>query len=421
MKLPKITGLAFIVSIVLCGLLPNGVSQAESQSGAGQIRSSAASPIYRSRGQLHRKIRALLASMADTQGDTKVSLPVSLTEIIVINQPVSGNFLLSLIAHPQDKLHRRAVNAFVQSWDTMNVQQVDTYFQRAIELEVNHRERYPQRSGAAIEMGYAVAYGWGGWPAQSQLELKTLTHHFVDDKPYAHATSYKGPMATTGWIHINDLSRGKHTAHLLLEYEFTHQGVRYQGRLKSKKFGFYVVDARTPDDLMAPPSRELEATARAAFHVAETWGGLESQLPSGVSFGSSFGLRSWEPQMSGRAASGEVYELHVPFWGVAPELPVDLFFDVEIHDLSTGKVFEGDPVEVRRGEKRVGYFAPDSRGDFAVGRSGFVPVKIVLKPSRARALSRTWTTRYYPGILIFEGLRAKVGDEPTGPPESIVK
>jgi len=220
----------------------------ESRSGGGRIGSRVTSPLtlapsprlpssrmhktYYSRGQLRRKIHDLLSSMADIQGGTKTPLPASLTEIIVINQPASGNILLPIIDNPSNKLRRRAINAFVQTWDTMNVRQVDAYLQRAIELQVRHRERYPQRSGAMIEMEYAMAHGWGGWPAQSKLELKTLTSHFVDNELYGQAFSYQGPMATTGWIRINDLSRGQHTAHLLLEYEFTHQGVRYQGRLK---------------------------------------------------------------------------------------------------------------------------------------------------------------------------------------------
>jgi hypothetical protein len=50
----------------------------------------------------------------------------------------------------------------------------------------------------------------------------------------------------------------------------------------------------------------------------------------------------------------------------------------------------------------------------AKGRSGFVPVRLVLKPSRAMALSDLRVTRYFPGKIVTDVLQVKVGPPALG-------
>jgi hypothetical protein len=47
--------------------------------------------------------------------------------------------------------------------------------------------------------------------------------------------------------------------------------------------------------------------------------------------------------------------------------------------------------------------------DHLAGRSGFVPVRLVLKPSRAQALTDPKVTRYFGEEIVAEILRLKVG------------
>ena len=101
--------------------------------------------------------------------------------------------------------------------------------------------------------------------------------------------------------------------------------------------------------------------------------------------------------------------IHVPIWEVWQGIDVDLCFDVEIHDVKTGKIYPADPVSVHRGQRSRGYLYPhNSPEGFAKGRDGFVAVKVVFKPSRALALSDPEVTKYFPDSITTGELRAKV-------------
>lgn len=418
MRLFKTFGLAFIFSVLLCGLPLKRIPLALS---AETPLADTVNKSHFSGGELHHQIRTLLSSMAQFTGEAKEPLPANLTDVIIVNQPASGNFLLSLIARPNDKLRRRAINAFVETWATMNVQQIDGYIHRAIELKIDHRERYPQRSGAVIAVEYSSVDGWGGWPSNDTSNFKTRTSSFVDGKPYGSPFSYQGSMAFMGGIYINGLSLGKHTAQLLFKYEFTHQGIEYKGSFKSKKTRFDIVKDTGRDELKAPVSTELEARVKAAFHVADTQKELISQLPPGLSFGATIsdGPDGTEPQnILYDRSSGMQVTTHCPYWGIAPGLPVDMIFDVTIQDLTTGKTCMGESIEVPKNTKTLGMFEPYWPDEFANGRTGTFPIKVTLKPSRSRALTSRWITQYYPETLTFDGLKIQVNTRPLKKPEN---
>jgi hypothetical protein len=116
----------------------------------------------------------------------------------------------------------------------------------------------------------------------------------------------------------------------------------------------------------------------------------------------------WEPQITWRSGDGNSGSLHLPLWELKEELPVDLCFDVELRMEETGEVFEANPLVVIKGTKTSGYFFPESSRDFGGGKTGLIPVRIVLKPSRATALTDIRVTQYYQGTITSEPLRAKV-------------
>lgn len=353
-------------------------------------------------------IRRCLAASPEIEHESRPSLPPELQGLISSHQPKSGDLLLSIIADPENKLNRRATNAFLHTWDSMTRAQIETYFRHAMKPWVRLRKQYPQHVDASIAMGYSVRYAWGGWPSEKDFQMQTATTHFLDGKPYGKPFAYEGPMAGTGWVRTEDLAIGKHSFHLLTEYKFVRDGRTCTGRMESQKYEFEIVPAETPDDLVAPNDTQVDELVRKSFQFLEIRHSLGGPL---INQTRPLGPEEdpWEPQITWESGTGESGGLHMPLWRLTAELPVDLCFEVEIHLQQTGKVFEGDPLVVPKGMKTEGYFFPrQSVSEFARGREGFIPLKLVLKPSRAMALTDTRVTRYYPGRITSEVLRAKV-------------
>jgi hypothetical protein len=170
-----------------------------------------------------------------------------------------------------------------------------------------------------------------------------------------------------------------------------------------------MVAADTPNNLVAPQDPEVDRLLRDALQFSEIrrGGGEQIRLDAdGDLWGES---DPWEPQITWRSGDGRSASLHMPLWKLTRELPVDLCFAVEIHVGQTGEVYEGYPLVVLAGRQTQGYFSPrESVSNFAQGQEGLVPLKIVLKPSRAVALTNTEVTQYFPGTITSQVLRAKV-------------
>ncbi len=354
-------------------------------------------------------IRRRLTSLPEVQHESRPPIPEDLKRLIESYQPRSGDYLLSIIGQPDDKLHRRATNAFLHLWESMSAGQVQSYLHLALAPYAKLRPQYPQGVDAMIEMGYCVRYGWGGWPPEGRLALKTTTKHTLDGKAYGKPFSYEGPGAGTGWLRTKDLALGKHAFHLVTEYEFQAGGRTCSGRAASREYHFQVVAANAPNDLVAADDPEIDVLVRAALQFSE----IRLEVRNGpIQIDQSGDVMveqdPWEPQITWKSGDGRAGSLHMPLWKLTRELPVDLCFQVEFHLEGTGDVFEGDPLVVLKGKKQEGYFFPrDSVGDFAHGKTGLIPLRVVLKPSRALALTHTEVTRYYPGSITSQVLRAK--------------
>lgn len=355
-------------------------------------------------GELHHQIRSYLSSMKELHGEEKQSLSADLTKIIIVSQPQSGDFLLSIIAQPNNTLRRRAINAFIQTWNTMNLHQIDGFIRRGIDLKVDHREAYPEKAGGAIGVSYSSVDGWGGWPSNSKINLKTKTSFYVDGKLMGEPFSYDGPMAATGTAYTGGLKRGDHTILVRFEYEFTYQGVLCRGYKLSKEFHFKIVKD-SGDPLKSTTDAALDAKVKAAFYTAETNEALKSQLAPGLFFEYSDGTHGMEPQSTVRnTVTGLQTALHCPVWAINPGLPVDMIFDVTIEDMTTGKKFMGNSIRVPKNTTRFDRFEPYLPAQFAAGRTGTIPIIVTLKPSRRQALAYPWVTKYYPKSLTFTGL-----------------
>ena len=355
-------------------------------------------------------IRTALAATPAIPEDTRHPIAEELRLVIVGNQPRSGDFLLSLIADRRGKLNRPAVNAFVQTWDSMSAAQIDAYLRHALVLAAPRRERYPQGVDAGIGFLYHLRHGYGSWPAGGAFQLKTHTRHFLDGKPYGRPYDGQQPISTTGWVWTKDLALGKHSCALEVSYEFTHRGRKQTGRLRSPEFAFTMVPADTPDDLIAPKDAATDWLVRKSFRFAERETAFNPPVPRpGGPFEPDRSPR--RPQITWEGPGGKRGGLATVCWNVAAPLPVDLCFEVELHDQKTGKVYPCDPLVMRKGQAHWGYVCPRDAVGFARGRGGVVPVKVVLRPSRKVALTSTEVTRYYPASISSEALTARVFDD----------
>jgi hypothetical protein len=355
-------------------------------------------------------IRDSLATMPENKDGVRKPIPEGLKRVIAGHQPKSGDYLLSLIADPKNPLRRRAINAFTQAWDSMSGAQIKAYLPHVLALEAQPRARYPRGVDAAVGMLYHFVDHWAGWPADGiPFHFATRTTHFLDGKPYGKPFAYQGPVATTGWIRTKDLALGKHSCALELEYTFTHRGEKHTGRIRSRDFTFTMVAADTPDDLIAPKDAQTDRLVRKSFRFVQKE--AELHRPREMR---RFDLVPVEdprrPQVTWEGPGGKQCGLSTPYWKADSALPVDLCFEVTLYDQKTGKVYPCDPLILRRGQALMGYIYPRDVRSFARGRSGDVPVKVVLTPSRKTALSTTDVARYWPGSITSEVLTIRVYD-----------
>jgi hypothetical protein len=196
---------------------------------------------------------------------------------------------------------------------------------------------------------------------------------------------------------------------LEVSYEFTHRGSKRTGRLRSPEFAFTMVAADTPDDLIAPKDAATDRLVRKALRFAERETAFNPPTPRpGDGFEPAHSPR--RPQITWEAPGGKRAGLATVLWNVSTPLPVDLCFEAELHDQKTGKVYPCDPLILRKGKAQWGYISPRDAVGFARGRTGEVPVRVVLRPSRKVALSSTEVAHYFPGSVRSEVLTVQVFD-----------
>lgn len=377
--------------------------RAEAKTEAGELETAKKLPEVTARTspgpRLLQEIRKILTKLPQIEHDSRPDLPVKIRTHLISLQPDAGDALLAIIADPKDTLNRRATNALIKIWDQLAPEQIDAYLKQSMECYLRHRPRYPQGIKAYIGIGYRIRHGWGGWPEAEGFTLRTVSTRYLDGQPHGQPFSYQGPMASAGGIRVDGLDLGQHSVHIVTKYQAEYKGRKYNGVARSKKQSFEILPAHTPDHLAAPEDLLLDRLVHQSLRILEVEGTVRGRGPE---------RNPWEPQISWKKGDGTRGSVHVPIWKLTRELPIDLCFDVEFHLEGTGEVFPGDPMVVLKGKKGTGYFSPYHARKLATGREGFVPVRIVLKPSRARALSHVRVTKYYTGIIVSEVVRIKV-------------
>ena len=344
-------------------------------------------------------------------------VPQTLHRLVRDHVPDSGDYLLKVLESGDDSLHWPAGVTFADSWDQMTHEQVKRYLQLSLNHTVDQREQYPHGIDAAIRMGVGYDLDYRCVPPDRKYESHSVTTHFLDGEQYGEPFSYPKYSACTGWIKTKDLELGKHLIHLVTDYEFTRGESTWKGRIESSEYEFEIVSADVPDHLAAPPDAEIERIVRESFKIAETSEGLKSEaqirreqsrLPVGLP------PDPWRPQIRWtKKKDGQFTGLHLPVWKVTRPLPVDLCFKVELHIKDTDVVVPTGDLVLLMGEhggSYIGIHRGPSIDTLLKHRdeNGFVPVRVLLKPSRAAALTSPKVTCYFNHEITSHNLRVKL-------------
>jgi hypothetical protein len=343
----------------------------------------------------------------------ELNLPNELRYLIADHQPGSGDLLLAMAADEKGQFWYETRHLFVQAWDVMTADQLDRHIRQTVRLGTTHRPKFPAKVPAMISFEAGLRDAGTDWPnpVPKGFTFRARTTRYLDGKPYDKPYDRNDPVATVGLYRVGELSEGKHTIHAVMEYEFTQNGQKRKGEIRSKDSTFEVVSADTPDDLIAPKSDALTKAVHDALKFLNYEG--EDNRPA---FGGPFGGRlidganvPWNPQVSWQVDKDKKAGIYCPVCELRKSVPDDLCFDVEIRDVKTGKAYPADPIVLIGNPKTEagavdllltlgpirGYVVPRNPRAFAEGRDGFVPVKVVFKPSRGLALSNPGVTRYF--------------------------
>lgn len=353
-------------------------------------------------------IRRLLALVDEGKDRAPVPISNELRGLIVEHQPGSGNVLLEYLADPKHKLHRKAVGTFMAIWDVATPDQVDAYMQKTVTLKTTHRAKFPAKVGAMISFEAQPLDGWTGWPVQPPkgFTFNTRTTRYLDGRPYDKPFEYRYPFATVGWYRVGELAEGKHTIHAVMEYEFTQNGQKRNGEIRSKDSTFEVVSANTPDDLIVTMSEARAAQVKAALVIRETvFNRAEPRFGQRIVLDED--TAGAPPQVSWDVPGGRA-GLVCLMWELKEPLDVDLCFDVTLKDNKTETVYPADPIVVRRGDRHGGYIYPREPQRFAKERDGLRGVTVHLKPSRGLALTDPRISKYFPDPIVRGELLMKV-------------
>ncbi|HEX3149918.1 MAG TPA: hypothetical protein VHR66_17710 [Gemmataceae bacterium] len=353
-------------------------------------------------------IRRLLAETEDGKDRAPSPVAEELRGLIAAHQPGAGDLLLSLLADRKHPLHLQTLRTFVATWNVATPDQLDAFIRQSVSLKTEHRPKFPAKVAAMISFEAQLRDGWMAWPNQAPLNFtfRTRTTQYLDGKPYDKPFEYAYPFATVGWFRLDELAEGKHTIHAIMDYEFTQNGEKRKGSIRSRDSSFEIVAADTPDDLVAPRSTDVANLIQAAFFVrgvpVEKDGNQVREIPSRD------GFDQFPPQVSWQVAPNQRAGIRCVDWEVRAPLSVDLCFDVEIHDVKSGKVYPADPIRITGNAVGRGYCVPRDVREFAKDRDGLVPVKVVMKPSRALALTDVRMKKYYADAITTGELWMKV-------------
>src|SRR5262249_7124371 len=160
-----------------------------------------------------------------------------------------------------------------------------------------------------------------------------------------------------------ELAEGKHTIHAVMEYEFTQNGQKRNGEIRSKDSDFEVVAADAPDDLVASRSDFRTRAARTALSFEGVR--AEAQSPDTLGLDRLMPAIGLPPQVTWEASRGVTAGLRCINWYVQSPPAMDLCFEAEIQDVKTGKSWPADSICVLGDATGSGHIVPRDFRAFA--------------------------------------------------------
>ncbi len=344
-------------------------------------------------------------------------VPPNLQRLVQEHQPAAGDFLVKLIKSDAPNLEQAAASVFADAWDSMNQEQIESYLLATMTHSVDQRSQYPQGVDGMIGMGPRHRPGYLGMPPDRKYSAETITTLKLDGVQVDQPIKYPGLGSLSHWVKTKDLSLGRHTLQLATKFTFMRGTETYRGEFKSPEFVFEMVPADTADNLIAPPDEQLNRLVREALLFAETEYELDHP-PGRENFNRLTPeppeSEKWRPQIGYGENKFGITNLHAPVWKLTKRLPVDLSFSVEFHVENTDIVIRcNDLVSLAVDGERGSYFSPHDYGMPTemikhADKDGFVSGRLVLKPSRAAALTDPKIKRYFGGEITSKPVRFKL-------------
>jgi beta-lactamase regulating signal transducer with metallopeptidase domain len=351
-------------------------------------------------------VRAILAEMQDDEEGYLVTVSASQRERLRALLPDAADFLLALASDDREEARadrRKAASILSQFGTEIPREKLEKFFATAGRTYVRSRPVYPQGVAASIATGYNFSECVGLWERGDGLVLKTTTQCTVDGRLVGEPFEYTGAGGGSRWIETKSLSPGTHTAQVSTDYEITHHGLTFAGTLHSEPVMIEIGAPSLADELAAPASQELEQEVRHALKISSFENmSFDGDSPSGD-----------QPNVIFLGPVGAGTRLHLPNWKLTEALPVDLCFDVSFQVEESGEIFAGYPLIVLKNTIGEAYLSPLDLRAFAAGRTDAVPVRILLTPSRALALTDLNVTQYYNGTTITSDVVEAFVDPPT--------
>lgn len=253
---------------------------------------------------------------------------------------------------------------------------------------VRHRESYPQGIYASAQGYSVIPMGYVFLPSREARSLDTETKTYYNgEQAFPRGNHGLGWRADASHIGFGRLPIGQYVVQLKTTYTFTLGDIVVKGVNASPKYEIEITAADTPDHLAATVDKKLIAQVEASVQVGTRKEARE------VTYSRSLGDGKFQPTK----------KIVVPAIKVTEPLPVSLCMRPEIHVAGVEKplrrmawiVLAGN-TNVRILENSVGDPRLSKLVKQAPGSEGTVRAKLVLRPSRAEALSDILVEQYYP-------------------------
>jgi len=341
----------------------------------------------------------------------------NLRRLVLEGRPDSVDFLISRIGDGTGMVQDPASFILASLWDQLDRQQIERYLKANMIHFVQQRAAYPAGVDAGIAVGVRFRSDYGGLPRNQKVTSETVTTHFLDGNQVGEPFRYPLHTTISHWYRTRELGLGRHTYRLVTDYTFKSGAETYTGRLESGEYSFEISAADSPNALAAPASSRLEQQVRDSLVIADVEQppdvpGLPEKSPEQIA---ERAANLWRPQIGYGDARGT--SLHMPVWRLREPLPFDLCFRVDFQIERTERIIPGIELVVFAGDARGSYFSPANYGDAPAFRQhadkeGFVPVRVILTPSLALALTHPRVRSYYPAPITSDVVRVRVDYDP---------